>query len=234
MPHHISSTKLLRPYVEHFKSCIAATDPNFPLSEWDRLIPQANITINLPRNARVNPKLSAYSYICGEFNFRATPLAPPGTKVVAHISPDKRGTWELNGKIGWYVGPSLQHYRCVKCYFPRTREVRDCDTAEFFPHEIPFLRVTLNDHLKQAASDIISILSKPPPSTVPSLVAGESTNNAILEIAKLLNRAESIPDYPESPPNDKPSPRVISHNIPIPASANNNNPHIITFNDNEI
>jgi hypothetical protein len=87
-------------FKEHFKSCIAATDPKFPLSEWDRLIPQTNITINLLRNARVNPKLSAYSYIYGEFNFRATPLAPPGTKVVAHISPDKRGTWELNGEMG--------------------------------------------------------------------------------------------------------------------------------------
>lgn len=134
----------------------------------------------------MNPKLSAYSYIHGEFNFRATPLAPPGTKVVAHVSTDKRGTWELNGEQGWYVGPSLSHYHCVQCYFPRTRDVRDCDTVEFFPHAIPFPRVTLNDHLKQAATDIISILSNPPSTTVPSLLAGDETNQALLEIATLL------------------------------------------------
>ena len=226
--------RAIQTFKEHFKSCIAATDPKFPLSEWDRLIPQTNITINLLRNARVNPKLSAYSYIYGEFNFRATPLAPPGTKVVAHISPDKRGTWELNGEMGWYVGPSLQHYRCVKCYFPRTREVRDCDTVEFFLHEIPFPRVTLNDHLKQAASDIISILSKPPSSTVPSLMAGESTKNALLEIAKLLHRAEPIPDYSELPPDDNPPPRVISDNTPTSTSIENINPNIILFNNDEI
>jgi len=69
--------------------------------------------MNLLRNSRVNPKLSAYSYMYGEFNFRATPLAPPGTKVVAHVSLAKRGTWDLNGEVGWYVGQSLQHYRCV-------------------------------------------------------------------------------------------------------------------------
>ena len=104
----------------NFKAALAGADPNYPLAEWDRFIPQANITLNLLRNARVNPKQSAYSYIFGPFNFMATPLAPPGTKVIAHTNSQKRGSWELNSEIGWYVGPSLNHYRCVKVYFPRT------------------------------------------------------------------------------------------------------------------
>jgi len=162
-------------FKEYFKTCLASVDPNFPLSEWDRLIPQTNITLNLLRNARVNPKLSAYSYIYGKFNFKATPLAPLGTKVIAHISPDKRGTWDLNGEQGWYVGLSLSHYRCVQCYFPQIRDVRDCDMVEFFPHKILFPRVLVNDHLKQAAMDIISILSNPTPTTVLSLLAGDDT-----------------------------------------------------------
>ena len=73
----------------HFKAGLATVDPNFPLSKWDRLITQSNITLNLLRAARCNPKLSACSYIFGVFNFMSTPLAPPGTKVVAHIHPDK-------------------------------------------------------------------------------------------------------------------------------------------------
>ena len=63
---------------------------------------------------------------------------------------------------------------------------------------ILFLRVTLNDHLKQAATDIISILSNPPKSTVPSLLAGEDTATAIYEIAKLLKRVDPIPDFNSS------------------------------------
>jgi len=55
------------------------------------LISQVNITINLLHNARCNPKLSTY-YIFGEFNYREIPLAPLGTKIVAHVSTDKRGT----------------------------------------------------------------------------------------------------------------------------------------------
>ena len=131
----------------HFKAALAGADPNFPLSEWDRLLPQTNITLNLLRSARTNPRLSACTFIFGEFNFNATPLAPPGTKVVGFVSPEKRGSWELNSEVGWYVGPSMHHYRCVQSYFPRTREVRDCDTVGFFPHSIPFPKVKLKDHL---------------------------------------------------------------------------------------
>ena len=78
--HCKQAERAIQTFKEYFKSCLALVDPNFLLSEWDRLIPQMNITLNLLRNARVNLKLSAYAYMYGEFNFRATPLAPPGTK----------------------------------------------------------------------------------------------------------------------------------------------------------
>ena len=109
--------RAIQTWKTHFKAGLATVNPNFPLSEWDRLIEQANITLNLLRSSRANTKLSAYAYLFGQFNFQSTPLAPPGTKVIAHINPDIRDSWELNGESGWYVGPALQHYRCVTCYF---------------------------------------------------------------------------------------------------------------------
>ena len=75
-------------------------------------------------------------------------LASPSTKIIAHISPEKKGTWELNGEIEWYVEPSMNYYRCLQYFFPRIREERDCDTVEFFLKEILFPRVSLNDFLK--------------------------------------------------------------------------------------
>ena len=101
----------------YFKACLARVNLKFLLLELDRLIPQANITINLLCNIHCNPKLSTYSYIFGQFNFIVTLLALPGIKIIAHISPEKRGTWELNREIGWYVRPLSNHYRCVKCFF---------------------------------------------------------------------------------------------------------------------
>ena len=83
--------RAIQTYKHHLKEGLASVYPNFPLSEWHQLIEQANITLNLLRTARVNQKLSAYSYIFRELNISATPLAPPVTKVVAHVSPEKRG-----------------------------------------------------------------------------------------------------------------------------------------------
>jgi hypothetical protein len=57
---------------------------------WDNLVKQANITLNLLRASCLNPKLSAYAQLHGSFDFNRTPLAPPGTKVVIHVKPDKR------------------------------------------------------------------------------------------------------------------------------------------------
>ena len=86
--------------------------------------------------------------------------------------------------------------------------------VEFFPHAVPFPRVSLNDHLKQAAIDIISILSNLSKTTVPSLIAEEDTTIALYEIAKLLKRVDPISDFntvkgptdvlPARVPNNKP------------------------------
>ena len=140
----------------------------------------------------------------GQFDFNATPLAPPGTKVVTHIKPGERNTWELHGEKGFYVGPAIDHYRCVQCYFPRTRARRVCDTVAFLAHAVPFPEVTIKDHLQQAASDIISILTQPPSTTVPSLQAGDPTRNALLQIAEQLHRVETIPQPINTTPKQNP------------------------------
>jgi len=43
-------------YKNHLLAGLATCDENFPINEWDRLIPAANITINLLRNSRINTK----------------------------------------------------------------------------------------------------------------------------------------------------------------------------------
>ena len=201
--------RAIQTYKNHFKAGLATADPDFPLSEWDRLLEQANITINLLRASRANPKLSAYTFLFGNFDFTATPLAPPGTKVVVHKKSDQRRTWELNGELGWYIGPSMHHYRCVKCYFPRSKAVRDCDTVTFFPKVVPFPEVSLTDFLKQSATDIITILTQPPAQNMPSLQAGDPVRNALLTLATQLQRVKPIPEEirPEKNPPTAP-PRV--------------------------
>ena len=192
--------RAIQTFKAHFKAGLAITNPNFPKAQWDRLIPQAVMTLNMLRSARVNPKISAYAYIFGEFNFNATPLLPPGTKVIAHKAPEDRATWDLNGETGWSVGPSMQHYRCISCYFPKSRRERDIPKLEIIPHTVPIPEVKLDDFLRQAAGDIVSILQTPPSTTAISLQAGDTTRNALEKIAEILQRKTTIPTLTNNDP----------------------------------
>ena len=103
------------------------------------------------------------------------------------------------------MGPALDHYRCVTCYFPRTRTTQVCDTVTFVPHKIPIPKVSLEDHLRQAVDDIVEILTKPPSTTSPTLQVGEPVRNAILEIADVLKRTDTFDNTLQK---DAPLPRV--------------------------
>ena len=122
VPPHIhqrnASERAIRTFKNHFIAGLASTDPNFPLSNWCRLLPQAELTLNLLRASRLNPKLSAYAQLEGTFDFTRTPLAPPGTRVIIHENPTNRQTWAPHGTDGWYLGPALDHYQCYRVWVP--------------------------------------------------------------------------------------------------------------------
>ena len=99
---------------------IASCKPNFPSKEWDCLIPHAVLTLNLLRSSRTNPSISSHAAINGSFDFNATPLAPPGTKVLVHKAASNRPSFSIHAVDGWYIGPSPKHYRCYHCYIPTT------------------------------------------------------------------------------------------------------------------
>jgi hypothetical protein len=90
----------------------------------------------------------------------------------------------------------ISNYRCVKCCIPTTAREHDIDTLQFFPKKIPFPSISTEDYFKQAASDILAILQKPP-SSLPYLAYGDPTNNAIVQIATLLGRIVAAPPSPQ-------------------------------------
>ena len=111
------------------------------------------------------------------------------------------------------MGPALDHYRCVTCYFPRTRTTRICETVTFFPHDVPFPDVALKDHLMQAVDDIVSILTTPPSTTAPSLQAGDPVRNALLDIATQLRQVDNIPQALKMMTGHTRVPRAIKSDI---------------------
>jgi len=116
--------RAIRTAKNHLIAMFCSCDPNFPMHLWCRLLPQANITLNLLRGSRVNPKLSAYNQVHGPFDFNRTPLAPPGTFVLGHKKPSARGSWDPHAADSWCIGPALDSYRCYTVWTIKTRAMR--------------------------------------------------------------------------------------------------------------
>jgi hypothetical protein len=220
VPPHVhgrnAAERAIQTWKNHFCSGLAICDPKFPLTEWDLLMPQADLTLNLLRSSRRQPKLSAYACINGEFDFNASPLAPPGTRVVVHVTPDQRPNMAPHGVDAWYVGPSIEHYRCYKCYVPSSSGVRDALTVDWFPHNVPFPKVTTDDYLRQTATDMLTLLQdKTTP--IPSLTYGSNVTNAYIQIAQILKRATAFPAPVPLPPAAEQ--RVVASPIVAPPAA---------------
>eukprot|EP00804_Cyclotella_cryptica_P030764 CCRYP_009164-RA/>CCRYP_009164-RA protein AED:0.15 eAED:0.16 QI:0/0/0/1/1/1/4/0/1045 len=71
----------IRNFKSHFLSILAGVADDFPMKLWDKLLPQAEITINLLRQSNATPTVSAYAHLNGPFDYNKMPLAPMGCSV---------------------------------------------------------------------------------------------------------------------------------------------------------
>ena len=133
-PHtHRSNTdeRAIRTFKAHFLSILAGFAPDFPINLWDLLLPQAELTLNLLRQATLDPSRSAWSYFHGPFNYNTTPIGPLGCDITAHRKIGTRNSWDFRGAAGWYVGVALQHYCCHTIVSKSTRVAQISNTVEF-------------------------------------------------------------------------------------------------------
>ena len=91
----------------HFISGLFSTGPNFPMHLLCSLIKKYTFTLNLLRQCRHNPRISAYTALEVTLGFNKTTLAPSGYKVVIDENADAKRTWAPNGSVGWYIGPAM-------------------------------------------------------------------------------------------------------------------------------
>lgn len=153
--------RAIQSFKNHFIAMLSGTDESFPLDAWDHLLPQCIVTLNLLRESRIQPALSAYAQIHGAFNFDRTPLAPAGCKIIIHDRPKDRPSWAKHGTAGFYVGPAMQHYRNYTCYMPTTRHTRWSNTVEFFPTCCQLPKTSDTDRLNMTLQDIKDIITQP-------------------------------------------------------------------------
>jgi len=197
------------PNKNHFIAGLCSLPPDFPLHFWCRLLPQAELSLNLLRQSRINPALSSHAQLHGNFNYNRTPLAPPGCKVIVFNRPENRASWDPHGAKAWYIGPAMDHYRCYRTVDPLTKKERIAETVEFLPHNFEMPPTSSADLAIQAAQGLTAALRKPQPAA-PFLEPLHRHNKALQELAKIFQAAATPPPAPRVPNETPPSPRVAT------------------------
>ena len=137
----------------------------------------------IQRPSRIDPTKSAYEALHGPYNWNRFPLAPPGCKAVIYEAPESRTSWGSRGTDVWYLGPSLDHYRCNHFFVPETRAYLISGSAELFPQhcQVPFL--LWNEHLQEVVDELVMPLHEMKP------------NKRAGVLSKIINKIDTSSRY---------------------------------------
>jgi len=180
-----AAERAIRTFKNHFVAGLCSLDPNFPLHLWDRLLPQALLTLNLLRPSHINPSLSAHAQLFGAYDFSKHPIGPPGSRVIIHTKPKNREPWAPHGTPGWYLGPTMEHYRCWTVFNPSTNSEVISDTLAWFPTQVQMPTASSTDRIIALTTDLIHALRHPSPASALSPLS-DNHHAALLELASLF------------------------------------------------
>ena len=111
-----AAERAIQTFKNHLIAGLCSTDRDFPSQLWDKLLPQAQDSLNMLRTSRIDPTKSVYENLEG-----------------AHEPATTRTSWGPRGTDAWYIGPAMHHYRSYEFYVPETRSYRISASAKFFP-----------------------------------------------------------------------------------------------------
>jgi hypothetical protein len=126
--------RAIQTFKGHFISVLAGVADGFPINQWDKLLPQTILTLNLLRQSNVAPNISAYAYHHGSFDYNQMPPAPMGCAVQFLIKPGRRKTFGEHSEDGFYLKTPEEHYRTHVIFAKKTQAKRLADTG-FFKHK---------------------------------------------------------------------------------------------------
>jgi hypothetical protein len=148
----------IQTFKAHFISILAGVDDKFPLSLWCHLLEPKELTLNLLRQSKVAPKISAFAHVHGPHNYMKKPFAPLGCAIQAHVKPEDRRTWDTRSNAGFSLSTSMQHHQCFWVYITKTRATRISDTVFFKHQNITNPIVSPESHVVAASQQLATAL----------------------------------------------------------------------------
>jgi hypothetical protein len=207
-----ATERAIRTFKEQFVAGLSSVDPSFPMHVWDRLLPQAEITLNLLRTSHLYPQLSATAHYHGLVDYNKTSFSPPGCIIIAHENPGMRRAWAPHGRHGYSLGPAMHHYRCQNVYISTTTSERIVDTLELFPHNYQMPQLSSTNRLLMAANDMTDAFQNPHPD-IPFARVGDDTVKDLADLAAIFKL--KLQQSPSLATLASPA-KVVQHPIIIP------------------
>ena len=209
-----AAERAIRTFKDHFLSILAGAAPNFPADRWDLLLPHAELTLNLLRSSNTQPTQSAWETLFGRFNFDATPMGPAGCRVLIHNKPGQRRSWDFRSRDGFYIGPTLHHYRCYKVLGKESGAVAISDAIKFRHHYLPEPSISIEDKIIHALNAINHTVAKTSNTSADDQLAAIEALREILQTYRPQHTttavAPPVPLPPAQPPGVRTPPGVQS------------------------
>jgi hypothetical protein len=145
------------------------------------LLEPTELTLNLLRQSKVAPKISAFAHVHGPHDYMKKPFAPLGCAIQAHVKPEDQRTWDTQSDAGFSLGTSMQHHQCFWVYITKTWATRISNTL-FFKHQyITNPRVLPESHVVAAAQQLATALKG-------NIPAGNKVDKLFTKIAAAKNK----------------------------------------------
>ena len=155
-----AAKRAIQTWKNHFLSGLATCDPDYPATEWDRLMPQCDLTRNLLRSYRRQPKLSSHTRIFGNHDFNRNPLDPPFDQI---SGPQKKRSMQKLGttRHHWMVHRLLHRTLPVpQMLYPSNQRSPQLTDCRMTPQENPipqndYQRLPLPDSIQYARNPLV-------------------------------------------------------------------------------
>ena len=124
-------------------------------------------------------------------------MGPLGCRVTIQNKPSKRKYWDHRGRDGFYVGPTLESYRCFKVVNSKTKATSISDTFEFMHSDITHPTLTPEDRIIHTIRLLTWALDDAP------AVCAEEKLQAIADLRDVFSKWHSgnvTPTMAEPPP----------------------------------
>ena len=123
---------------------------------WNKIVPQAQDSLNMLRTSRVHPRIPAYSVLEGIHDFNRHPWSLPGTRATIFNPPETRASFSPHAIYIWYIGPAPQHYRCYNLFLPSIGGIRTIGQATFYPQHCKVPKETLMNDTKHIVESLVT------------------------------------------------------------------------------